>query len=83
MILPAKHISLSESYIGLGAFFIKLLDKPITLDEFLVNFNKKFIETKLIRKHHSIDNIILTLELLYCMGIIDISDKGEIYNVSR
>lgn len=83
MILPSKHIRLSESYIGLGAFLVKLLENPITLDECWTKFKKEYIETKIIKKHQSIDNIILTLELLYCIGIVDINDKGEIYNVPR
>ncbi|WP_244832992.1 ABC-three component system middle component 6 [Clostridium sp. BJN0001] len=83
MILPSKHISLSESYIGLGAFLVKLLNKPIILDDILKKFNEEFVETKLLTEYHSIDDIILTLELLYCMGIVEINDKGEIYNVSE
>ncbi|NFO31095.1 hypothetical protein FDB41_12520 [Clostridium botulinum] len=83
MILPSKHISLSESYIGLGAFLVKLLNKPMTIDECWKKFNEELIQTRVIKKQHSLDNVILTLELLYCIGIIDINDKGEIYNVYK
>lgn len=32
MIMPKKHILLSESYIGLGAFVLQILTSPLTLD---------------------------------------------------
>ncbi len=32
MIMPKKHISLSESFIGLGAFVLQTLSSPLTID---------------------------------------------------
>ncbi len=77
MILPTKHIRISESLIGLGGYLLKLLKEPITIDELWFKFlkynNKKF------PAYHSFDNLVLSLNLLYMMGIIEINEYGELY----
>ncbi|RUR40506.1 hypothetical protein ELS18_04625 [Clostridium perfringens] len=79
MILPSKHIKLSESLIGLGAFIIELLDKePMTLEDSWEKFNKEYIDTGIIRKKHSIDTYVDAIMLLYMMGAIDMNDKEEL-----
>ena len=80
MIMPSKHIELSESLIGLGAFVVSIIEKPITIDECWNILNKKFIETKIIRKRHSFDTLVLTIDMLYMLGLIEINEKGELYN---
>lgn len=83
MILPSKHIELSESLIGLGSFIVKILRVPTTLDECWKELNELYINKGKIKKHHSFDNFILTIDLLYMIGVIDVNLKGEIYNVSK
>lgn len=81
MILPTKHIRISESLIGLGGYLLSLLKKPLTIDElwmlYLKTNNKKF------PAYHTFDNVILSLDLLFIMGIIDLNEKGELYNASN
>lgn len=83
MILPSKHLNVSESLIGLGAFIVSILNKPMLVDDCWIELNRKYIETKKIKKHHSFDNFILTIELLYCIGLVDINREGEIYCVFK
>lgn len=82
MILPSKHIKLSESLIGLGAFVVSIVKKPLTIDECWKQLNEDYINTGKLKKHHSFDNFILTVDLLYMIGVIEMNSKGEIYNVS-
>lgn len=83
MIMPKKHISLSESYIGFGAFILKTLSKPMTVDKCWSEIYKKYIIKGLLSKKHSFDSLILTLDLLFALNIVDINDRGEIYNVHK
>jgi len=76
MILPTKHIRISESLIGLGGYIIKLLNEPMTIDRLWFKYSK--YNNDKFPAYHSFDNIILTLNLLFIMGIIDINENGEL-----
>ncbi|MDK2951994.1 MAG: phospholipid/cholesterol/gamma-HCH transport system ATP-binding protein, partial [Kosmotogales bacterium] len=39
MILPKKHINLSESYFGFGGFLLKFITEPISIDNLWKKFN--------------------------------------------
>lgn len=39
MLLPTKHISFSQSLLGLGYYLVKELDKPKTVDSLWKNIN--------------------------------------------
>ena len=67
MILPDKNIKLAYSYIGCGAFLLKLLYKPQTVsllwekakqNEVLTNYNR----------------FLITLDFLYILNVIDIQN---------
>lgn len=77
MILPTKHIRISESLIGLGGYLIKLLKQPMTIDKLWYKFSKN--NNKGFPAYHSFDNVVLSLNLLFIMGVIDINEKGELY----
>lgn len=83
MIMPKKHISLSESFIGLGAFVLEVLSVPMPIDSCWEKLNNNYIKKGKISKKHSFDNFILTLDLLYALNVIDINQEGELYNVYR
>ncbi|MDA3884847.1 MAG: hypothetical protein PF638_04560 [Candidatus Delongbacteria bacterium] len=77
MILPSKHISLSESFFGLGGILLGFLKTPLTVDEI---FNKyyKINNTKKFPAHHNFDNVILALDYLFIVGAIDLNEEGKI-----
>lgn len=83
MLMPKKHIKLSESYLGLGAYIISILEVPMTVDSCWNKLFESYIKKGKIAKSHSFDNYILTLDFLYSLKAIDINQKGEIYNVYR
>jgi hypothetical protein len=78
MILPTKHIRISESLIGLGGFLVKLLNEPMSIDQLWIKYSKH--NDKGFPAYHNFDNLVLSVNLLYIMGIIDINDKGELYH---
>ena len=78
MILPSKHIKLSESFIGLSGFLLKLLKDPMTIDDLWIKF-QKVSNTPQYPAYHSFDNVVLGLNLLFSMGAIDIDEQGKIY----
>jgi len=78
MILPTKHIRISESLMGLGGFLVKLLSEPMTIDKLWIKYSKN--NDKRFPAYHNFDNLVLSVNLLYIMGIIEINDKGELYH---
>ena len=78
MILPSKHISFSQSLLGLGGFIVANLKEPLTIDEIWQKYAKT--SKKRFPGYHSFDNLVLAIDLLYLMGNIKINEKGQLYN---
>lgn len=74
MILPKKHIKLSESLFAIGAVILKELNEPKTVDEIW----EVIINNKLISRV-SFDNLILTLDYLYTVDLLQMNDEGRIF----
>ena len=80
MILPTKHIRVSESLFGLGAYVLSYIQiRPLNIDELwkkVVKLNK----SKSFDAYHGFDDLILTLNYLYAIGAIDLDTEDRIYN---
>ena len=78
MILPSKHLSLSESLLGLGGVILLILNEPKSVDDIW----KKYIELKqnktIIYAYHNFDDLILATNYLYLIGAVSIDDHGKI-----
>jgi len=80
MILPSKHIRISESLLGLGAYLLKYLKEgPKSIDQLWFKVGKQN-ETKKAFAYHGFDNVVLALNYLFIIGAIDINSEGLIYN---
>lgn len=77
MILPQKHIRVSESIFGLGSVIIELINKPKTFDNLWNDF-QKVNNTKILPSLHSLDNFVLALTFLFIIGAIQEGEKGVI-----
>ena len=77
MLLPAKHIKLSESIIGLSGFVLEKLNKPKTVD-MLWNELRVAIERKEYPANHPFENLLLSLDFLYSIDIIRLDDNGMV-----
>lgn len=78
MLLPAKHIKLSESIIGLSGFVLERLNKPKTVD-MLWNELRVAVDRKEYPAHHPFENLLLSLDFLYSIDIIQLDDNGMVY----
>ena len=82
MILPSKHIRISESLVGLGAYLLSYLkDGPKSVDHLWFRVSKQN-ETKKAFAYHGFDNVVLALNYLFIIGAIDINSEGLIYNAT-
>jgi len=67
MILPTKHISVAQSYLGMGAQVLAKIDRPITLTRLWERVREAGAIT-------SYENFVLTLDLLYCLDAVEFND---------
>ena len=67
MILPDKNIFLSQSLLGVGASLLEKLNSPQTVSS-LWEKAQKYSEI------NSYEKYILTMDLLYLLGIIEFKD---------
>lgn len=78
MILPKKHIKLSESYFGFGGYLLGFIDNPISIDS-LWNRFQKVNDTVEFPNYHSFDSFLLAINYLYIIGAINQDSRGCIY----
>jgi hypothetical protein len=71
MILPEKHISMSESTYGFGGEILSLVHGKTSVDEMWELYNKGTYKYK-----HGFDSFILTLDFLFIIGAIVTDDSG-------
>lgn len=81
MVLPDKYVTLSESFIGLSALLLEILEnKQMTIDELWNKFSKKYVETQKIYSAPTYQKYIYVLEFMYMVQMINYNEEGEIYN---
>ncbi|WP_029513857.1 ABC-three component system middle component 6 [Mycoplasmopsis primatum] len=80
MILPNKYIYLTESYYGLGALILQIIGKKkMTIDVIWEKFKEKYTPDN-IYSFPNLQKILCTLIFLFTIKILNVNDKGEIYN---
>ena len=80
MILPTKHIALSESIIGLAGYLLTLLkDGSYSIDMIWNRLTNPQNDIDACFTRHSIDNVVLAIDLLFMMKVVDVNDEGKIY----
>jgi hypothetical protein len=67
MILPTKHIKLSNSLLGVGATLLKYLDRNRTVTSL-------WNETYTLPEIKTFDRFTLGLDFLFLVGVIDFQD---------
>jgi hypothetical protein len=81
MILPDKHISFAESLLGLSTFVLENLIEPKTIDVLWQNF--EMVRLKEYWAYHSFDNMVLTVNMLYALGMVEIFSDGTLKLVKK
>ncbi len=79
MILPQKHIKLSESLFGFGGVIMDLLGSKTKNLDALWNEFEKINNTDMFPTYQSFDNFLLALDYLFLIGAINQDDKGGLY----
>lgn len=77
MLLPDKHIKLSESLLGLGSFLLSVLRSPMTVDTIWLEYSKAR-ESGVYPAHHTFENVVLALDVLFAVGAIQSQNNGLI-----
>lgn len=76
LLLPNKHITFAESLLGLGSFVLENLNPAKNIDSLWWKYEK--VKGKEYPAHHSFDNFILAIDILFAIGAIEISADGNI-----
>lgn len=86
MLMPKKHIRLSESIIGLAGFLLPYLTEKRTID-YLWKEVKNANTTQTLPAKHSFDNLVLAIDFLFMIGAIICDKEGglqlETYQTER
>lgn len=77
MILPNKHITISQSLLGLGGYILTVLETPQTIDE-LWQYLEKTLGSPKFPTKHTFENMILALDFLYLIQAVDYTSEGKI-----
>ncbi len=75
MILPKKHLDLSESIFGFGAFLLQQLQKPMTVEALWEYYRTAYYNHRYPVKF-SFDQYIITLDYLFMIDAIKKSEEG-------
>ncbi|RPJ73671.1 MAG: hypothetical protein EHM20_11870 [Alphaproteobacteria bacterium] len=78
MLLPAKHIRLAESIIGLSGFVLEKLNKPKTVD-LLWKELRHASENNEYPAYHSMENLLLSIDFLFLLDLVKLNENGEVF----
>lgn len=77
MLLPEKHIRLSESILGLGGFVLSSLDSSKTVDALWEELQEAAGKEEFPSKH-SFENLVLAVDFLFALGAIAALENGKL-----
>lgn len=80
VLLPDKHLRLSESVLGLAGLVFSFVGNPTTFDA-LWNRIQVQLETSEWPASHGVENFALAICFLYTTGVLDVKQSGEIYRI--
>ena len=80
VLLPDKHLRLSESVLGFAGFVLSFVGKTTTFDT-LWNRIREQLETSEWPASHGVENFALAICFLYSTGVLDVTQSGELYRI--
>jgi hypothetical protein len=78
VLLPDKHLRLSESVLGFGGLVLSLVDGPLPFDALWRRVSEQTDSTAW-PSSHGIEDFVLALCFLYSLGAVDVSSDGELF----
>ncbi|MCI5145523.1 MAG: hypothetical protein D3923_08315 [Candidatus Electrothrix sp. AR3] len=74
MILPSKHLSQEHALLTVGAKLLILLSQPKTVSTLWEEISASFTSKKERAPALRYDAYVLTLDLLFCIGVIELQE---------
>jgi hypothetical protein len=78
VLLPDKHIRISESILGLGGLVLSCLNRRVTFDTLWKRVQEPLVSPAWPAAH-GVENFVLALCFLYSIGAVDVSPDGELF----
>lgn len=78
MLLPDKHIRLSESILGLAGLILSSLKGRMTFDGLWKKVRQHF-ESPNWPATHGVENFVLALCFLFSISVVEVSSDGELF----
>jgi hypothetical protein len=78
VLLPDKHITISESLLGLAALILTVLEESMSFDSLLAKVAKEF-ETPSWPAFHNAESVCLALCFLHSIGVVDVESNGDLF----
>ena len=78
MLLPDKHVKISESILGLAALVVVTMEKPLPFDNLMATLISKF-ETPEWPAYHNTETVSLAVCFLFSVGLVDVTPEGDLY----
>ena len=75
MLLPDKHIRLSESIIGLASFILDVLDKPKGFEQICRDYENAY-GNNVYPTYHSSENLLSAILFLFMIGAVVKDEYG-------
>jgi hypothetical protein len=77
VLLPDKHLRISESVLGFAGLVLSLVSKPVPFDSLWKSVQEKLESPEWPK--HGVENFALALCFLFSIGSLDVSSKGELF----
>jgi hypothetical protein len=81
-LLPGKHVTFSESILGLGALILSKIGKGRTIDDIWVLLHQAKSPEVLIPEKIRFDEFLLSLDFLFMIGAVCQASSGEIQHAT-
>lgn len=78
VLLPDKHLRISESLLGLAGLVVSKMEKPTPFDTLWKKVRDQ-LNSPTWPATHGVENFVLALCFLHLIGTIDVSPNGELF----
>lgn len=79
MLLPSKHIKVSDSIITVAGLVLSVLDHPMSLDVLWKQYCLKGTQIADFEIKHNFTHFYLSICFLYATSAIDLNESGLVY----
>lgn len=81
-LLPSKHVTFSESILGLGALILSQIGQGRTIDDIWMLLHQPKGSEAAMPEKTRFDDFLLSLDLLFMIGAVRQAPSGEIQHAN-